>query len=505
MVERWFISVCFVVLGFISCTMSLTIEEYDKTSIMFENSEEFQPLSMLQLEEHESTETPPFSVCKFLLESAAESVKKGETWPAIAKHIAKVRESLPEHVRSACDSFLKHNREDIVSLLQVSTTDDALTAALEQVASKAVEQQQASSLSSTPAQSTANSASSQQEMFKKFWQQKGQYCGACLTMTKKIQKWLNMNCTQAVIVDRIMRMCRTMPTNLAKECDSNRVWIAEFVLKQLLKKFPLANHCAYIGLCEKTMVIRALQNPMVNAATQNALIEKLEGTGSMVQENELVFQEAHAAPNTAPEITFDLGSGGVSYQDVDKSVGEDLPKVFMDGTKSAFLETEGSIFDLSNPNDPRVVVNAQDDNKVNVPIMHADLAANGKTQASKTYAFQENHLPIAQTWLKGCAACQFTIGALYEFLSNPRTIRTILPVIKKSCENCNNADEVVKCQDFVENQGVAFYQDVIRQGQPSKWCPRLELCEIQYFYPSPHVLADTYQQVKDKITGVQDF
>jgi len=160
---------------------------------------------------------------------------------------------------------------------------------------------------------------------------------------------------------------------------------------------------------------------------------------------------------------------------------------------------------MTNPNDPSVTINAQDSNKVNVEVMHADLTANGATQASTNYAFQSNQLPIDPTWLKGCAACQFTIGSLYEFLSNPRTIRTILPVIKQACNNCNNADEIQKCQSFVENQGVAFYQDVIRQGQPSKWCPRLQLCEIQYFYPSPHVLADTYDTIKAKLTAVSDF
>lgn len=105
---------------------------------------------------------------------------------------------------------------------------------------------------------------------------------------------------------------------------------------------------------------------------------------------------------------------------------------------------------------------------------------------------------IPTSYLKGCGACQFTLGALYEFLSNSRTVRALLPAIKKSCRSCNSAEEITKCESLVENHGVSFYQDVLRQASPQVWCPRLELCEINYFIPSPHVLPDTYNDVKAK-------
>jgi hypothetical protein len=57
------------------------------------------------------------------------------------------------------------------------------------------------------------------------------------------------------------------------QCEASRTWIKDFVIKQLFSKFPLPNHCAYIGLCEKTMVVRALMNPMTMSETQNALIQ----------------------------------------------------------------------------------------------------------------------------------------------------------------------------------------------------------------------------------------
>jgi hypothetical protein len=287
-----------------------------------------------------------------------------------------------------------------------------------------------------------------------------------------------------------------------------------------MKKFPLPNHCAYIGLCEKTMVIRALQNPVEMASKQNALLQAMEGSSNLVQEGELVLQKAFDTPNTAPEITFDLSAGDVSYRDVDKSTGEGLPKIFMDGTtrpasplrNDAFvslLQTESAsqdIFDTTNPDDPQVTLNAQNARDVNVPVMHADLKQTIPHRINpKNYGLQANSLPQDIKSVKACAACQFAIGSLFEFLSNPRTIRTILPQVKKACGNCNNAEEVSKCEEFVENHGVSFYQDVVKQATPSKWCPKIKLCEMQYFIPAPTVLNDNYARIKDQITQVSDF
>lgn len=471
---------------------------------------DFQALAMIELEEHENTDTPPFSVCKFLLEESAKRVQPGVQWSEIATHIADVRSALPEHVRTACDSFIKHNKEDIVSLLQVSTTEDDLTAALQNVASKQDAQQAGASTSASAAPATdPATGDAQQDAFKNFWEQKGQYCGACLTLSKKIQKWVNLNCTQAVIADRIMRMCATMPSDLKDECVANRAWIEEFVLKQLFKKVSLPNHCAYIGLCEKTMVIRSLQNPMVSSQKQNALLEQAEGSGRLIQENELVLQQPHDTVTTSPEVTFDLSGGPVTYRDVDMNSGQDLPKIFLDGTPApalAALEIDSSQFDLANPADPQFTVHGQMKDQVNVPIMHADLRESKRfSPVEKTYKFQENKLPIETQFLKGCASCQFAIGALYEFLNNPRTIRTLLPTVKHACSSCNSPDEVSKCEELVERHGVAFYRDVVRQGTAQKWCPRLELCEIQYFIPSPHVLSETYGRIKDTLLKVSDF
>jgi len=376
----------------------------------------------------------------------------------------------------------------------------------------------------TPPTPDVGDADNQQELFKKFWEEKGKFCGACLTLTKKVQKWLNLNCTQNVIADRVIRMCQTMSGSLRDQCTGSRVWIQEYVLKNLFAKLPLPNHCAYIGLCEKTMVIRALSNPIIMKDRQNALIQDIEGVEpNLEQEGESVLQQAYNTPTTDPEVTFDLTSGGVSYRDVDKSLGSGLPKVYIDGTRApadsmSFLEVEAkqqnqsapssSIFDLSNPNDPHVSINAQNDANVDVAVMHQSLNgqnSNVNQRVPTNFSMLGNHLPIETKYLKGCAACQFAVGALFEFMSNPRTIRTILPQVKAACNNCNSPDEVAKCQEFVEVQGVAFYQDVIRQGMPSKWCPRLELCEIQYFYPSPFVLNDAYHEVEAQLKSVSDF
>jgi len=472
---------------------------------------------MIELEAHENGPTPPFSVCKFLLEQAAVKVSKDDKWEHIAQHLADVRDTLPEHVRTACDAFIKHNRDDIISMLQF---DNDLESQLASVANHAESQSKSVTAGSTQKASTP-SPDDQQEIFRKFWEEKGKFCGACLTLTKKIQKWLSLNCTQTMIADRVVRMCQTMTGSLRDQCMQSGVWIKEFVLKNLFAKLPLPNHCAYIGLCEKTMVIRALANPVQMSKQQNSLIQAIEGVNpNLEQEGEMVFQEAHDTPTTDPEITFDLSSGGVSYRDVDKSTGAKLPKVYIDGTHSddsfatlletgstqAFLGATNTVIDRSDPKNPMANINAQDDRKINVPLMHDTLtkANSGSNLDTNSFNLQGNHLPIENKYLKGCAACQFTIGALFEFMSNPRTIRTILPAVKNACSACNSPDEVQKCQDL-ETQGVAFYQDVIRQGMPSKWCPRLELCEIQYFYPSPFVLSDSYHAIEDQLKQVSDF
>lgn len=499
-----------LVVAQLALTSGLKVQEfddsrqYDTSDFLSRTPENFVGLSMLELESHEDTPTPPFSVCKFLLETAASKVAKGDTWPTIAGHIGSVRESLPEHVRSACDAFIKHNSEDIISLLQI----DDLASEIDAVASEAENQQ---SSKDAPALDEPVTAENAQDAFKKFWEEKGQYCGACLTMTKKIQKWLSLNCTQQLIADRVMRMCFTMTGNIRDQCEGSSTWIKDFVLKHLFSKLPLPNHCAYIGLCEKTMVVRSLQNPVVMGDRQNALIQDIEGVdGNLLQEGDTVLQRPHDTPTTAPEITFDLSDGGVAYRDVERSTGDRLPKVFVDGpdaSTTSLLETESSdIFDVSNPNDPHVHLNAQSADQVNVPIMHHSLKENlGMSINKASYGFQGNHLPIETKYLKGCAACQFTVGGLFEFMSNPRTMRSILPAVKESCKNCNSPQEIVKCEAFVEEHGVAFYQDVIRQGLPSKWCPRLELCEIQYFHPSPFVLSENYKRVEDTLKTISDF
>lgn len=475
--------------------------------------ESFVPLSMIELESHESTDTPPFSVCKYLLETSAKKVSKGDSWPVVANHIATVRETLPPHVRSACDTFIRRHSSGIMSLLQLGDDEDDL---LNQVT-------QEMDTPKSSGQSTSQQApdtQSQQELFRKFWEDKGKYCGACLTMTKKIQKWLNMNCTKALITDRVMRMCGSLDKGSKSQCEGSLPIVRDYVINLVFKKFSFPNHCAYIGLCEKTMVVRALQNPLVMADKQNALLQSQEGSEqNMVQENEVVLQKAHATPNTAAEITFNLGEGGgISYRDVDQSLGEGLPKVFVDGSHAptelqgdafSLLETESQTkpqFDVTNPDDPHVTLHAQAPEHIHVPIMHSDLKQNIAHNINpNSYGLQSNTVPQPENVMKACSACQFTIGALYEFLSAPRTIRTILPQVKNACAKCNSAEEIAKCQEFVETHGVAFYQDVVRQGMPSKWCPRIKLCEMQYFIPAPTVLSDNYAQLKDKLTQVADF
>jgi hypothetical protein len=173
--------------------------------------------------------------------------------------------------------------------------------------------------------------------------------------------------------------------------------------------------------------------------------------------------------------------------------------------------------------DPQVQLHAQNADKVSVPIMHHTLKNQGHSHqigdvSNKDFQMLKEAIPneygdfpplktsIPVSYLEGCGACQFTMGAMYEFLSSTRTVRALLPAIKKSCSSCNSADEIIKCEALVENHGVAFYQDVLRQSSAFKWCPMLELCEINYFIPSPHVLPDTYTSIKaDYDPDNQDF
>ena len=87
----------------------------------------------------------------------------------------------------------------------------------------------------------------------------------------------------------------------------------------------------------------------------------------------------------------------------------------------------------------------------------------------KDFQLESLKTTIPKEYLKGCGACQFTIGAMYEFLANARTIRALLPSVKKACSSCNSAEEIAKCEALVETHGVAFYQDVLRQASPYKW------------------------------------
>jgi len=334
-------------------------------------------------------------------------------------------------------------------------------------------------------------------------------------------------------------------------------------LQKVSKKFPLSNHCAYIGLCEKTAVIMSLQNPLVRSENQNELMEELEGKTGKRQEGESVLSEAYKTPTSVPEITFDLGQGGgVEYADVPKQQGVGLPSFYIDGTDApkfpdplAMLQLELSTqvnasidealtpdpltmytqslveleesarpatgnfagFDMTGDKamDPEVQLHGQKADSVSVPLMHAKLTMdehghNIGNVKNKDFMLLKEAIPndsgeydplqttIPTSYLKGCGACQFTMGALYEFLSNSRTVRALLPAVKKSCQSCNSAEEITKCEELVENHGVAFYQDVLRQSSPMVWCPRLELCEINYFIPSPHVLPETYMSVKSQ-------
>jgi hypothetical protein len=536
-----------------------------------ETTDGFVDLAMIELEAHEDAYKPSFSVCKYLLETTKDRLGEGDhSWSHVAKHIADVRSTLPPHVRTDCDHFVKHNKEDIMTnFLQIgvstqgSNEDDVAKIAAKQAQQEqaVAEQKEKEAEAASSNQGGGSSTESASEQAARYWEEKGQYCGACLTMTKKLSKWMQMACTQSVVVDRLMRMCGTMPPELADMCKSQKLWIAEYIIQKIAEQFPLPNHCAYIGLCEKTAVIMSLQNPLIRADNQNELMEELEGTNGKRQEGESVLAKAYKTPNSVPEITFDVNGGGVQYADVSKSQGVGLPSFYIDGNDAprmpdplalielavnasepvikslipslaeaqdplskyttSLLEVESTTsgfggFDTTNPDDPEVQLHAQNAKDVSVPIMHAHLKKNhghtiadveDKTQFNMLKDFQLESLKttIPKEYLKGCGACQFTIGAMYEFLANARTIRALLPAVKKACSSCNSAEEIAKCEALVETHGVAFYQDVLRQASPYKWCPRLDLCEINYFIPSPHVLPDTYASVKEQVTKVSDF
>merc|ERR1712226_567786 len=477
--------------------------------------DEFVDLSMIELEAHEEAYKPSFSVCKYLLEETKERLGNGDrSWPHVAHHIAHVRSTLPEHVRTDCDHFIKHNKEDIMTnFLQIGmeTTRDvrldenapepkqkkkipSVWAMMEEqtlaqaqatakqatdTTSDGTDSNSGSSNSGTSAESGtgAGGGQSASEAAARYWEEKGQYCGACLTMTKKLLKWMQMACTQSVVVDRLMRMCGTMPPALGDICRANKMWIAEYVVQKVAQKFPLPNHCAYIGLCEKTAVIMSLQTPLVRADTQDVLLEEMENANDELSRYTISVLETASQVRSRTPIFGGFDTTG------DKQM------------------------------DPEVQLHAQNQDDVNVPIMHNTLKNNEHAHTignvdNKDFFMLKEAIPddtgnypnlktsIPTAYLEGCGACQFTMGAMYEFLSNARTVRALLPAIKKSCSSCNSAEEITKCEALVENHGVAFYQDVLRQASPYKWCPRLELCEINYFIPSPHVLPDTYLSIK---------
>jgi len=547
--------------------------------------EEFVELAMIELEEHEQAFTPSFSVCKYLLEETKGRLGEGDTsWPHVAKHIADVRSTLPAHIRTDCDAFIKHNKKDIMTnFLQIGVETQKIPTVYEMMEEQELAQAQAMATADAEDESgggsDANAPPSEQggggasasEQAAAYWEEKGQYCGACLTMTKKLLKWMQMACTQSVVVDRLMRMCGTMPPGLAEICTANKMWIAEYVIQKVANKFPLPNHCAYIGLCQKTAVITSLQNPLQLADNQDSLLQEMEsasqpkGVWDSVgrQEGDSVLSKAYTTPQAVPEITFDLGGGGATYGEATKAQGVGLPSFYIDGTEApklddpinllefgsatragasvttpsikaslaetydalsqytvSLLETSAPFFagiDASGEasEDPQMNMHAQTADKVNIPIMHHTLRKNKHSHsignvADKNFFMLKEAIPnnigeygplkttIPTAYLEGCGACQFTMGAMYEFLSSTRTVRALLPAIKKSCSSCNDAEEIGKCEALVENHGVAFYQDVLRQASGFKWCPMLELCEINYFIPSPHVLPDTYISIKSK-------
>jgi hypothetical protein len=303
--------------------------------------DEFVDLSMIELEAHEEAYKPSFSVCKYLLEETKERLGDGDrSWPHVAHHIAHVRSTLPEHVRTDCDHFIKHNKEDIMTNFLQLGMETAKDVRLEEHAPEpkqkkkipsvwAMMEEQSLAQAQAQVQATAQQAGSDgessgsgtdagvattgggasaSESAAQYWEEKGQYCGACLTMTKKLLKWMQMACTQSVVVDRLMRMCGTMPPALGDICRANKMWIAEYVVQKVAQKFPLPNHCAYIGLCEKTAVIMSLQNPLVRADNQGVLLEEMENAdktkkvwdSSSLQEGEQVLSKAYKTPTSVP-------------------------------------------------------------------------------------------------------------------------------------------------------------------------------------------------------------
>merc|ERR1712226_703232 len=505
--------------------------------------DDFVDLSMIELEAHEEAYKPSFSVCKYLLEETKSRLGDAEdrSWPHVAHHIAHVRSTLPEHVRTDCDHFIKHNKEDIMTnFLQIGmeTTRDvrldenapepkqkkkipSVWAMMEEqtlaqaqatakqatdTTSDGTDSNSGSSNSGTSAESGtgAGGGQSASEAAARYWEEKGQYCGACLTMTKKLLKWMQMACTQSVVVDRLMRMCGTMPPELADMCKSQKLWIAEYVVQKVAQKFPLPNHCAYIGLCEKTAVIMSLQNPLVRADTQDVLLEEMENADKTkkvwdslsLQEGEQVLSKAYKTPTSVPEITFNLDQGSVAYDAVSKAQGVGLPSFYIDGTDApkmadplqslleldsksvpasliptvapmetandelsrytiSVLETASQVrsrtpifggFDTTGDKqmDPEVQLHAQNQDDVNVPIMHNTLKNNEHAHTignvdNKDFFMLKEAIPddtgnypnlktsIPTAYLEGCGACQFTMGAMYEFLSNARTVRALLP------------------------------------------------------------------------------
>merc|ERR1711988_2052293 len=168
--------------------------------------DEFVDLSMIELEAHEEAYKPSFSVCKYLLEETKERLGDGDrSWPHVAHHIARVRSTLPEHVRTDCDHFIKHNKEDIMTNFLQLGMETAKDVRLEEHAPEPKQKKKIPSVwamleeqSLAQAQATAQQAGSDgessgsgtdagvattgggasaSESAAQYWEEKGQYCG----------------------------------------------------------------------------------------------------------------------------------------------------------------------------------------------------------------------------------------------------------------------------------------------------------------------------------------
>ncbi|KAK3580729.1 hypothetical protein CHS0354_005737 [Potamilus streckersoni] len=393
------------------------------------------PIEVLPAVSEKASASPMCTVCKLVMKELQQYIQKNSTKEEIKKALENVCTNFPATISQECKDFVDQYTDVIISLLQQEIEPDKICTTIGLCSGKLLKDSQPVMATSSPE------------------------CIICEFVLRELEKYIEMNSTEAQIKAALENICTYLPDTISQECKDFVDQYTDVIISLLQQKIAPDKICTAIGLCSGKL-LKNSQPVKVGVSAVGCQICKF----AMHELADVLKQNA-----TKEEIEQALGK-----------LCALLPSTVVTECDNLVKQYGPLIISLLQQLKPDQICTA------------LGLCSGVKIQPSLNVP---SFKATQKTQLKAgpkCVICELVMRTLDELLKAKATQQEIENALEKVCSILPSTISQ-ECVGFVQDYGPVVVTLLIQELDPSKVCTALKLCNSKVLAPltaAVHILKE---------------